>query len=557
MVVDGAQVKYEVTFNGEDEAVIVGGTKCEFSYTESTKDGVHKHANTCVCGNNTTKTYSDEETFVETVAPTCTAKGYDSYACKDCGATWTKNEVKANGHTAAAKPTSNGDGTHSVYCTVENCGYKISTAKCSGGQATCKDKAVCEVCGGAYGETGSHVYAEGSEWVYQNDAKCGVNGTETNTCTACKELIVREAEGTALKHDMSGKAYEAEDVPEALRAKLAAAGIVITKATCGADGLSLTYCVNCLDEYTTSVEPQNSDSHNWKYAIDDPTTWETIGGDCSSGVRVVNYCTNCGAHKNATIEGTHEWIVIKQIPGDCEEYDYIVFKCDVCKHEVEFNDKYEYYTTDAEGKATKHGYLIDGSFFGVTDENGNLVDYVAKYGLQKRDHNWTEYKVTEEPTCATKGRKLRTCIVCGAEDKVEIDTLANTDGAHDRRNYGIEGYENLIKIKEKDATCTINGNKEYYECATCGFSENAHDEFTIFAYGHNDTNGDGYCDTEYMLKGKKVVCGTKLEKEDTDSDCGCICHKTSGFSKFIYKILRFFWKLFKINKTCPCNVVHY
>ncbi len=55
-----------------------------------------------------------------------------------------------NGHTCG-EWVSNGDGTHSRQCTVDGCG-KTETENCTGGTATCTEKAVCEVCGEAYGE---------------------------------------------------------------------------------------------------------------------------------------------------------------------------------------------------------------------------------------------------------------------------------------------------------------------------------------------------------------------------------------------------------------------
>ena len=44
-----------------------------------------------------------------------------------------------------------GDGTHSRECTVDGC-KGVETMVCSGGNATCTEKAICEVCGKAYGE---------------------------------------------------------------------------------------------------------------------------------------------------------------------------------------------------------------------------------------------------------------------------------------------------------------------------------------------------------------------------------------------------------------------
>ena len=55
-----------------------------------------------------------------------------------------------DGHTFG-EWTSNGDGTHTRQCTVDGCNG-LETKDCSGGKATCAEKAVCEVCGKAYGE---------------------------------------------------------------------------------------------------------------------------------------------------------------------------------------------------------------------------------------------------------------------------------------------------------------------------------------------------------------------------------------------------------------------
>ena len=55
-----------------------------------------------------------------------------------------------DGHTFG-EWASNGDGTHTRQCTVDGCNG-LETKDCSGGKATCAEKAVCEVCGKSYGE---------------------------------------------------------------------------------------------------------------------------------------------------------------------------------------------------------------------------------------------------------------------------------------------------------------------------------------------------------------------------------------------------------------------
>ena len=55
-----------------------------------------------------------------------------------------------DGHTFG-EWASNGDGTHSRECTVDGC-KGVETMACSGGNATCTEKPICEICKGAYGE---------------------------------------------------------------------------------------------------------------------------------------------------------------------------------------------------------------------------------------------------------------------------------------------------------------------------------------------------------------------------------------------------------------------
>ena len=55
-----------------------------------------------------------------------------------------------NGHTFGDWK-SDGDGTHSRECTVDGC-KGVETMACSGGNATCTEKPICEICKGAYGK---------------------------------------------------------------------------------------------------------------------------------------------------------------------------------------------------------------------------------------------------------------------------------------------------------------------------------------------------------------------------------------------------------------------
>ncbi|HJI57013.1 MAG TPA: InlB B-repeat-containing protein [Oscillospiraceae bacterium] len=63
-----------------------------------------------------------------------------------------------DGHTYG-EWVSNGDGTHTRKCTVDGC-TGSETKDCSGGRATCKDKARCAVCGKTYGELDAKNHAD-------------------------------------------------------------------------------------------------------------------------------------------------------------------------------------------------------------------------------------------------------------------------------------------------------------------------------------------------------------------------------------------------------------
>ncbi len=81
--------------------------------------------------------YEDHSGGTET--PTCTT----GKTCALCGA---KYGILDH---AWGEWSSAGNGTHIRNC--KNC-YKVDTASCTGGTATCTTKAVCEACGGEYGE---------------------------------------------------------------------------------------------------------------------------------------------------------------------------------------------------------------------------------------------------------------------------------------------------------------------------------------------------------------------------------------------------------------------
>ena len=89
-------------------------------------------------------------------AATCTAKA----VCTVCGSTY--GELSTNTHDWGGW-VSNGNGTHMRTCKTDT--SHTETEDCTGGTATCTEKGTCSVCGAAYGSTLPHSYNT-EEWKF-------------------------------------------------------------------------------------------------------------------------------------------------------------------------------------------------------------------------------------------------------------------------------------------------------------------------------------------------------------------------------------------------------
>ena len=149
--------------------------------------------------------------------------------------------------------------------------------------------------------------------------------------------------------------------------------------------------------------------------------------------------------------------------------------------------------------------------------------------------------MTEEAKCGVAGKEVAACDNgCGATDEKAIEALK-----HD------------IVIDEAVAPkCGETGLTQGEHCTRCDYKV---EQEIVPALEHKDADGDYKCDNG---------CGHEFEKpapeeptpdtpdEPTDEVCDHLCHK-GGFMGFIWKIVKFFWKLFKMNPVCECGAAHY
>ena len=125
---------------------VIGGIEDGKTYCEAQTVTIDEKYIDTVTVNGTKVTLDENGGF--TLSP---ADGEQKIVVTDKAGNTAEMTVTVNdGHTFG-EWVSNGDGTHSRECTVDGCNG-FETKECSGGKATCTEKAVCEVCGKAYGE---------------------------------------------------------------------------------------------------------------------------------------------------------------------------------------------------------------------------------------------------------------------------------------------------------------------------------------------------------------------------------------------------------------------
>lgn len=166
--------------------------------------------------NGTTVELDESDSF--RLAP---ANGGQKIIVADKAGNTTEMTVTVNdGHTYG-EWVSNGDGTHTRKCTVDGCAGS-ETKDCSGGKATCRDKAKCAVCGKTYGELDAknhadlkHVPAKAATWVAEGNIEywyCEGCGRYFSDRDGTKEI--RKADTVTAKRKSSSASAKPEDDPK-------------------------------------------------------------------------------------------------------------------------------------------------------------------------------------------------------------------------------------------------------------------------------------------------------------------------------------------------------
>ena len=149
---------------------VIGGIENGKTYCESQTVTIDEKYIDTVTVNGTKVTLDENGGF--TLSP---ADGEQKIVVTDKAGNTAEMTVTVNGGHTFGEWASNGDGTHSRKCTVDGC-KGVETMACSGGTATCTEKAVCEYCGKAYGKPDSNNHTD----LKHIDAKAATKTAEGN-----------------------------------------------------------------------------------------------------------------------------------------------------------------------------------------------------------------------------------------------------------------------------------------------------------------------------------------------------------------------------------------
>ena len=372
-----------------------------------------------------------------TETPTCTTG-------KICRLCW--SEYGILGHDWDAwRP--NDDGTHTRSCKRSNCN-EAETKSCTGGTATCSTKAVCEACGGEYGEKDP------------NNHDLEQHAAKAPTCTeigwnayeACKNCnYTTRKELPALKHDLEHHEAKAPTCTEK-----------------GWDAYEACSRFGC--DYTTRTELPALNHDLEQHEAQAPTCTE-IGWDA------YETCSRCDYTTYAELPAQHDLRHHAAKAPTCTGIGWDAY--DTCS-------RCDYTTTYVELPALNHALEQHEAQAPTCTEIGwdayetcSRCDYTTYAEQPALNHDYQA--VTVAPTCETDGYTVFTCSRCKDSYTADpTDKLGHQFGAWSPNGTGSQSADCL-----RDG-CAHTGSTDCRKftfrtaegealtfCPVCGQAENA------------------------------------------------------------------------------------
>ena len=428
-------------------------------------------------------------------AATCTTKAVYYTSCTECGQSskGTKNEAtfeygNALGH-KYGEWVSNGDGTHTRVCANDS--THTETKACHGGKATCTAKAICEVCGKAYGEMTAHTFTKTvSEKYLKSAATCTAKAVYYTSCADCGQSSKGTADeetfeyGNALGHKYGAWVSNGDGTHTRVCAndsthtetKACHGG----KATCTAKAI----CEDCGKAYGTMT------AHTFT-AKSTISRYLKRAATCTEKSEYYVSCAGCGlSSKGTKNEATFEY-------GNAlgHKYGEWVSNGNGTHTRVCAND-----STHTETKAC-HGGKATCTAKAICEDCGKAYGTMTAHTFTAKS-TISRY-LKRAATCTEKSEYYVSCAGCGLSSKGTASEAVFTGSA---LGHSLTEWSVITEV-----TCTTNGTQERH-CTRCDYKQTR----TIVAKGHsyglwNVTKKVG-CITDGEQSRECSVCGNKETK---------------------------------------------
>ena len=383
---------------------------------------------------------------------------------------------------------------------------------------------VCSVCGEKFSDAlGKKPVSDddlkidsagGSHDIDYESAKPIGDGKHEYGCTRCSAKIEEECDGgtdycnAKAKCEICGQEYGEIDETNHASTEVTLVGRV--EATCSEDGYEGDeYYECCYDENKTKEENQKALKKEGKVIPSKPEL-HVIAYKETDGDTHTAYCTACIDADNAySVTVAHEWVA-----GETPELES-------CTDEVVIT------STCVCGK-TKTETIVGEHDFEITVE-------------------------TKAATCSEAGYKktFKACKKCNYSEELPeeiLEKLPHNIVTEEAVKPTCDGVGKHAYTYCKNPGCPYGYKKDLFIGSLAGYEAyKNNDGKTVDKLGHQDKDNNGSCDN----------CYNPLKENIDGTRCNCICHKQNVFMKFLYKILQFFWKLFKIEQTCGCGTKHW
>ena len=404
----------------------------------------------------------------------------------------------------------------------------ITECEHSGGEATCTNKAKCEICGAEYGETKPHSYAQikSPEYLksaatctakavyYMSCADCGQSskgtkneatfeygnalghkygewvsngdGTHTRVCandsthTETKACHGGKATCTAKAIcEDCGKAY-GEMAAHTFTAKTVAAKYLKSAATCTAKAVYYTSCADCgLSSKGTKNEAtfEYGNALGHKYG-----EWVSNGDGTHSRV-----CANDNKHiETKNCHGGKATCTAKAICEDCgKAYG------EMAAHTFTAKSTVSRYLKRAATCTEKSEYYVSCAGCGLSSK-GTASE--AVFTGSALGHSLTEWSVITEVTCTTNGTQERHCTRCDYKQTKTIVAKGHSYGL-----WNVTKKVGCITDGEQSRECSVCGNKETKTIAATG----------VHSYGRWKVAKAATCTTTGTKVRSCLECGAK------------------------------------------------